>query len=662
MQGRLGARCGRDRTLRLMRSLIITVGKCSGFCKFRILGAHSWCEPKFKDFEMMKNFKSFLGAVAVAPLLVAFTGCSDSQSAENTPPEPTPTNAVVEEADTAAGHWEGEITLPGTALGIRVDLERTGDTWGGSIDIPVQGLRGFALGDVTVQDGTVSFAMPKIPGDPVFTGKLSDDAQSIAGDFSQMGKTFAFAIKRTEARLEKGETPGKGIPGEGFAGAWQGGLKVNGMELRLLFKLNEADGKLSGTMVSIDQGTNDMPMDLVSVKGRALHIEMKSIGGMYDGVMSDDGSEISGEWKQGGKTFPLKIVRLERAPDMSRSQDPKKPYPYAEEEVVFKNEGASIRLAGTFTFPKGKGPHPAVVLISGSGQQDRDESLMGHRPFLVLADHLTRNGIAVLRFDDRGAGKSTGKFSDATTTDFTTDALAAVAYLKTRNEVDGKRIGIIGHSEGGLVAPQAAAQSDDVAFIVLLAGVGVPMDQLLARQAQDILRVMGGDKDAAAKQAAAQRKIFAIVRELGDSPAAETKIRAIMEETMSEYTQEQREAMGVNEAQITAQLQMVQSKWFRELLATDPRPTLERVKVPVLAINGKKDIQVAWEENLNAIEAALKKGGNTNVQIRAFDDLNHLFQKCNTGAITEYGTIDETFNQVALDEVSTWVRRRTGMK
>lgn len=624
---------------------------------------HILYDLNLKTLEIMRNLKRCLTFSIVLSFVAFAARVSKTESVENTLAPTTPATVEVAEAtDAAAGHWEGAITLPNTSLNIRIDLEKTAGTWAGSIDIPVQGLRGFELGGVNVEGRRVSFKMPNIPGDPVFEGELSSDGTSIAGEFSQAAQLFPFKLERSVARIKEGETPSKGLPGEGFSGVWQGGLKVNIMELRLLFKLNGSGSEMKGTMDSMDQGAKDMPLDEVVSKGRSLHLEMRSIGGMYDGEMSEDGSEINGEWKQGGRTFPLKIMRLERAPDMSRSQDPKRPYPYNEQEVVFRNEGAFIQLAGTFTFPKSNGPHPAVVLISGSGPQDRDEALMGHRPFLVLADHLTRNGIAVLRFDDRGVGKSKGKFSEATTEDFTTDALAAVAYLKTRNEVDNKRIGLAGHSEGGLIAPQAAVQSADVAFIVLLAGVGVPMDELLARQAADILRVMGGDDESAEKQSEAQRKIFGIVREKSGSPDAEEKIRAVMEASMAEFSPEQRKAMGVTDVQIESQLKMILSPWFRELLATDPRPTLEKVDCPVLAINGKKDVQVAWEENLNAIEASLKKGGNNAVQVVAYPELNHLFQKCDTGALAEYGIIDETINDQVLNDVSTWIRKTTGLE
>ena len=347
------------------------------------------------------------------------------------------------EAADPSGHWEGVITLPTTELAIRVDLERSEDDWAGTIDIPVQGLRGFELSDLVVSDDEIGFAMPNIPGDPAFDGRLSADGKTITGEFSQQGQTFPFKLERKPKVAVKGETPSKGVPGEGLPGVWQGSLRVNAFELRLLFKLEEADGRLTGTLDSLDQNVNDIPVSKVTVDGRDVRLEVEMIGGTLAGQLSDDGSEIVGEWSQGNQTLPLTIRRLAEAPDLTRPQDPKPPYPYREEQVVFRNDAAGVELAGTFTFPESPGPHPAVALISGSGPQDRDEAIMGHRPFLVLADHLTRNGIAVLRYDDRGYGESTGSFSEATTTDFTADALAAVAYLESRPEVDPKRIGLI---------------------------------------------------------------------------------------------------------------------------------------------------------------------------------------------------------------------------
>ncbi len=564
-----------------------------------------------------------------------------------------------------AGYWEGVIRLPNVELAIRVEIEPSAGVWTGAIDIPPQGLRGFKLGDVTVKGANVSFAMPGIPGEPKFAGKLAGDAKTIRGDFSQGGQTFPFQLDRkAKPAGATGETPAKRVPGKGLAGHWQGSLKPSPViELRLVLEItNSPAGEPGGVIIIVDQGGVSVPLTALVEKEGTVRLEAQSVGGTFDGKLSDDGSEIAGEWRQGGGAMPLVFKRLEKAPDFARPQDPKKPYPYEEEEVKFENAAANVTLAGTLTWPSGPGPHPAVVLISGSGPQDRDEAIMGHRPFLVLADHLTRQGIAVLRYDDRGVGRSTGKFAEATHDDFVEDALAAVDWLKTRKEIDPERIGLAGHSEGGIVAPLAAAQKpSDIAFIVLLAGVGVPMDELLARQGRDIMRVMGANEEMMAKSDAAQRESFRLLREESDAPALEKKLRELLHRQLAELTEEQRNALGLSEAMMESQLQVVLNPWFKQLLNYDPRPALRRVKCPVLAVNGEKDIQVAAKENLAAIREALAGGGNTRVKTVELPGLNHLFQTCATGAVAEYGQIEETFHPAALKLVSDWIREQSGI-
>jgi pimeloyl-ACP methyl ester carboxylesterase len=562
----------------------------------------------------------------------------------------------------AAGYWEGAITLPATSLEIRVELERDGTQWKGAITIPVQGLRNFGLTNIAVRGTGVVFVMSGIPGDPQFKGTLAADAKTISGDFTQGGQTFPFKLERKAVQPKHaGETPAKGVPGKGLAGVWQGSLKVSVIELRLVIKISKSgDGKLAGTLDSVDQGAKDMPIDSIDYKDNAVHLELKKIGGTYDGKMSEDGSEITGDWKQGGQTLPLVFKRLEKAPELGRLQEPKKPYPYREQEAEFENKKAGIKLGGTLTLPRARGPFPAVLLITGSGAQDRDEAIMGHRPFFVLADHLTRRGIAVLRVDDRGVGKSTGDFSQATTEDFVEDALAGFEFLKRHGEVDAKRIGLIGHSEGGIVAPLVAVKSPEVAFIVLMAGVGVPMDELLVRQGADIARVMGAQEAMITKSSETQKRTFQIIREEADAAVAEKRIRELVSEQLAELTDDQKKALGISDAMIAGQVRMATSPWFRWLLAYDPGPTLMKVKCPVLAINGEKDIQVAAKENLSAIRAALEAGKNKDFEAVELPGLNHLFQTCRTGAVAEYGQIEETIAPAALEKMSTWILKHVG--
>jgi len=570
--------------------------------------------------------------------------------------------AHAEPAD-PAGHWEGEIALAGIKLGIRIDLEHSGDTWSGTIDIPVQGLRGFKLEPVKIDGAEVNFAMPNISGNPAFAGHFDRDAGTISGDFTQAITKAAFKLeRRARPAPVAGEMPAKGLPGDGLAGHWQALLKVSPViGLRLSLEVTKtAAGAYEATLFSLDQTSEGIPVSGLTENAGTVTLKVPSIAGAYYGTLNADRSELAGEWKQGGATFPLTFKRVAEAPALHRPQDPKKPYPYREEEVTVPNPAAGIKLAGTLTLPPGEGPHPAVVLITGSGPQDRNESLMGHHPFLVLADHLTRNGIAVLRCDDRGIAQSTGDFSKAVTTDFADDALAAVAWLRSRKEIDPLKIGLIGHSEGGIVAPMAAVREPDhIAFIVLLAGVGVPMEQLLARQGADLARAMGESKEKTEKSVAVQRALFTMLKATPDDATAQKLALEIMKKQVAEYLPEERKAVGFSDAMIEGQSKMIATPWFRKLLIYDPRPTLRKVQCPVLALNGEKDLQVAANENLAGIQEALFEGESMHFETVPFPGLNHLFQTCTTGAPTEYGEIEETIAPIVLEKISSWIRDLT---
>lgn len=438
------------------------------------------------------------------------------------------------------------------------------------------------------------------------------------------------------------------------AGHWLGTLNV-GVPMRLAFSVAETDGKLSGTMASVDQSEAKIPLSTATVKEGAARLEIAAIGGVFEGKLSKDGSEIAGTWSQGGGKFPLILKRLEKEFAQKRPQMPKKPFPYREEEVVIPGGAKDVRLAGTFTVPPGAGPFPAVVLITGSGPQDRDESLMGHRPFFVLADHLTRQGIAVLRCDDRGFAKSSGDHMTATTPDFADDARAQLAWLRQRKEVDPKRTGIIGHSEGGIVAPMVAAKDNEIAFIVLLAGVGVPMKNLLMRQMEDMARLEGGDEKKVARSIIAGREILRLLTENLDDAAIEKRLRELQEESRREMTPEELAKAAPIETTIAMGMARIRSPWQRWAIRYDPAPALRAVKCPVLAINGEKDCQVAAKENIEGIARALADGGNKNVKTEIFLKLNHLFQTCQTGSVKEYGEIEETMSPTVLAMIADWI-------
>jgi fermentation-respiration switch protein FrsA (DUF1100 family) len=430
----------------------------------------------------------------------------------------------------------------------------------------------------------------------------------------------------------------------GVAGDWLGTLNVGPVALRLVLHITSAgNGQLSATLDSIDQNAKGIPVSSISLKESTLSLAVATINGSYQGRLSADAQTIDGTWTQGG-TLPLVFKRVKDAAELvpKRPQNPVPPYPYRQEDVRYPNASANVTLSGTLTLPPGPGPFPAVLLISGSGPQDRDEALMGHRPFLVLADHLTRQGIAVLRVDDRGVGKSTGNFSAATTVDFASDAEAGVAFLMKRAEVNKQKIGLVGHSEGGIIAPIVGARNPAVAFMVLLAGSGVPGDEIVIAQSSLIAEASGLTRDLVEQNARNLRDILDLVKREPDQAVAQTKIREALTGKLPP-------------AQVDAQIKTLTTPWFRYFLSYDPAPTLRRVTRPVLAMNGEKDLQVPAKQNLDAIRAALTAAGNTRFEVVEMPGLNHLFQTAKSGMPAEYGAIEETFAPVALERISRWI-------
>jgi hypothetical protein len=448
-----------------------------------------------------------------------------------------------------------------------------------------------------------------------------------------------------------------GAAATGVEGEWSGVLKAGPIELRLVLHLSRAaDGSLNGALDSIDQSANGIPLTKVAENGRTLEIEIKSVGATYKAEWKADGSEISGTFRQGGHDMPL-TFRRGPAPELLRPQNPKKPYPYDEEDVIYDNPKSGNKLAGTLTLPRSPGPHAAVLLITGSGPQDRDEAIMGHRPFLVIADYLTRRGIAVLRVDDRGVGKSTGKFEGATTVDFAGDARASIDFLKTRKDIDAKRIGLIGHSEGAIIAPMLASESSDVAFIVMLAGPGVTGEEIIVAQQYLINRAMGMPEKRAEEGREIERLILGVVKQEADGAVAARKIREGIEKMSAGLPEDRRKAMSDAAGSVEKQMGTLTSPWYRAFLNYDPRPALEQVKVPVLAMNGALDLQVPPQQNLPAIAAALEVAGNPDYQIVKLAHLNHLFQTAQTGSPMEYAKIEETFAPAALQVMGEWIGR-----
>ncbi len=447
------------------------------------------------------------------------------------------------------------------------------------------------------------------------------------------------------------------VPTADVAGIWEGSLAVSGIKLRLVFKVEKkADGTLEAKMDSPDQGAKDIPIKTCNVEDGQIKFDAPDMMAAYSGKLSADGKTATGEWKQGGKAFALELKRVDKVTEVRRPQEPKKPYPYLEEEVTVQNDEAKITLAGTFTKPKEGGPFPAVVLVTGSGPQDRDESILGHKPFLIIADYLTRQGIAVLRCDDRGIGKSKGDFKKATTVDFATDAYAAVKFLKSRPDVDPKRIGIAGHSEGGLIGPLvAAAHADDVGFLILLAGPGLSGDEIICDQVAAISRIKGEPEREIKLGLGLQQQFNAIAIAGGPKEQVVEKLKEAAKAFIASLPEEDRKKAEDEIKDAEKQFPALATPWFQFFLSHDPRPTLKKVRCPVLALNGEKDLQVTPKENLAAVGTALKEGGNTRVTLKEMPGLNHLFQHCKTGNPENYAGIEETFAPEALETMAKWI-------
>ena len=570
-------------------------------------------------------------------------------------------SAAFAQEPTPQGRWDGKIQTPGPGLGVIVDLAQSPDSaWAGKISIPAQRLKDFSLSNVKVDGRKVSFAMAGVPANPRFKGGLSEDGGEISGDFSQGGGHFTFKLKR------KGDVPAppppiEGIPGEGLAGLWLGRLDAGPVSLRLLFRISaDEQGVLTGTLDNLDQGAMGLKISEIEFEDESVRIKLAKPAALFEGTMSDDGSEIVGKWRQNRRSTPLTIKRQAEAPDLARSQDPERPYPYRDEEVVFRNERAALKLAGTLTLPRGKGPFPAGVLISGSGPQDRNETVMGHRPFLVLADHLTRNGLAVLRYDDRGVGGSEGSVSQSTTEDFAGDSLAAVSYLKTRQEIDQARIGLLGPSEGATAAAIAAAQSAEVAFLVLVAPPGVNGEQIVYRQSVALATAMGVDESQVESIRKAQQRLFEVVSSTAGEEDRRETLRAMQQMLYASLSEIEKQALGVgSSAALEAQAKMLLTPWFRFFLAYDPAEALRKVRCPTLALFGERDVQVPIDQNLPPLEEALGAAPTKDYRAVRLPKLNHLMQTSESGLPAEYARIEETISPRALKLITGWIIERT---
>lgn len=440
------------------------------------------------------------------------------------------------------------------------------------------------------------------------------------------------------------------LSAQNITGTWSGDLEVQGMKLPLVLHIQQNKDSLTSTLDSPMQGAKDIAVDITTFSANELRFEIKKLTVVYEGKFSGD--SIQGTFKQGGMYLPLKFKKAgEKATELKRPQMPQPPFNYNIEEVSFINAAQGNTLAGTLTTPKDKNNFPLVVLITGSGAQDRDETLLGHKPFWVIADHFTKNGIGVLRLDDRGVGGSSKGKEDVTSADFATDIDAAVKYLQKRGF---KNIGLVGHSEGGMIAPIVATKNKDVKFIVLMAGPGVPIDQLMAAQTYAISKASGATEQEARESVETNKKIYSFIKNYkGDS--LEKDMKVIISKELENNTEVKAMAEKQKMMIVQQQVKMVASPWFRYFIKFNPQEYLTKIKIPVLAIDGILDVQVTAKENLASIKSALQKAGNKKFETIELPGLNHLFQEAKTGAPTEYGQIEQTVSPKALDIMTNWI-------
>lgn len=456
----------------------------------------------------------------------------------------------------------------------------------------------------------------------------------------------------------------------GVLGTWEGTIGPDTLDLGIRVTFSGTPGSLEGTIDIAAQGLIGSALSDVSLQGDAVHFVMDGVPGTptFDGMLAGD--SIDGTFTQGGQSLPFELTRSQGEAAALRPQEPKPPFPYESIEVSYPS--ADVTIAGTLTVPQGSGPFPAALLITGSGPQDRDEDLLGHKPFLLIADTLTRAGVAVLRVDDRGVGGSTGSDADADYEDLVGDALAGVAFLADRPEVDPARIGVIGHSQGGYLAPVVADESDaehPVAFVVMIAGPAVDGEAVLLLQNERIFELSAEAQDPPLSQAETKERVdeqVGYVKDLvklledGNYDAAAELVRTRVKEQIAALPAEDRPDADAVESFVDAQVQAAVSPSMASFVSFDPQPFLRELRVPVLAIYGSLDVQVPASQSVGPLREALTAAGNHDFSIVTFQGLNHLMQPAITGSPSEYGTIATTMDPIVLQTIRDWIVGRFG--
>ncbi|PUZ24261.1 hypothetical protein GA0116948_107150 [Chitinophaga costaii] len=447
-------------------------------------------------------------------------------------------------------------------------------------------------------------------------------------------------------------------PQPDITGNWYSVLNVNGHKLRInLILQKKSDTSYSGQLLSPDQMKTGLPLTRAALHGDTLFLEVATANARFEGVWDYRASAYIGSYKQNGLSLPTGFSRTETSVQdiqPNRPQNPKPPFNYVVQEVLIPNDSARLTLAGTFTRPSRNKRYPVVVMITGSGPQDRDETVFGHKPFWIIADQLTRDGVAVLRYDDRGVGASTGAYGTAGIADFASDAKAAIAYLRTRPDVDVNHIGLLGHSEGGNILQVVAADNPQVAFAISLSGPGVKGEDMMLKQNELVYRSIGAPDTVVNNRLSNMKALFDIVTTQTEKDIIKQQLTAEATKQYAALSPEDKAKMP--EAQyVVSIVTSLMSPEMSSILRFDPAAYLPRIHCPFLAIGGSRDVQVDADQNLKGMEAELRKGGNKKLTIRKFDGLNHLLQECQECTVGEYKTLEQSISPTVVDFISNWV-------
>ncbi len=559
-------------------------------------------------------------------------------------------------ADEITGSWHGQLDIQGVKLNLLFHINKQDEVFTSTMDSPDQGAIGIATTKTTFTDNKLKITIAKIGGQ--FKGTLTNN--QLIGHFSQSGMRLPLTlIKAPESIKSDGVEGADALMKPDITGSWYGELEVPGNALKIVFHIDKNKEGYSTKMDSPNQNVMGKKTTSTVFKNNRLKVIIEKIDAEYNAVL--EGDQLIGTFQQRGGIIPLKLNKNsnQSTSNIIRPQDPNTPLPYESKEVHFiNNEAGDITLAGTLTLPKHSNKPPVAILITGSGPQNRNEELFNHRPFLVWSDYLTRHGIAVLRYDDRGVAESEGTRNEATSKDYASDVEAAVHYLQSRTDVDVNKIGLVGHSEGGFIATMVAANNKNIAFVVSLAGPGVIGSEVLYTQSEQASKLAGMDK----KTIEINQQIMSKTHQIMKTNHHNKKLEELLENYLKSMRNKVPEtlAVGLTDDRIAAQVETLASPWYQYFLNTDPDQFLSQVTCPTLAINGSLDFQVIADLNLNGIKRSLVKAGNKDVTIKKLDGLNHLFQTAKTGYITEYGTIEETVAPKALKLVTGWINQRFG--